>query len=727
MSNYHRVECEFAGRKLILETGKLSFQSNGAVLATYGETVVLATATAGEIKEEADGLPLRVDFEEKLYAGGVIKNSRFIKRETTPSDEAILSGRLIDRGIRPFFPKDLQNEVQLVITVLSVDRENDPAILGALAASAALSVSDVPWKGPLATIQVGLINNQFLVNPTREQMEASDLDLVYTGSRDRAVMVEAGAHEILEEKFIEAMEFAQKEIQPLLTFINDFSAKAGRKKMEYVASEISPEVLSEVKKFSHESIAELLKMHLEKEHYQVKYDEILDKVYEKFEGKATKVKLSQALHLLEKSALREMILKSGQRSDGRKLDELRPISIEVGVLPRTHGSALFTRGLSQALSVVTLGSTSLEQLIQGPEGEEVKRYMHHYSARPFSTGEVGAIRSAGRREIGHGALAERALKPVIPESDKFPYTVRVVSEILSQNGSTSMASVCGSTLSLMDAGVPIKAPVSGISMGLVSDSDKYVLLTDIAGIEDFNGDMDFKSAGSRTGITAVQLDAKLEGGIPVKILGEAILSARPVRHHILDLMESVISSPRLELSRFAPRITVTKIDPKKIGEVIGSGGKTIKNIMESTDTAIEIEDDGTVYISANSLEKTQKAKEIIESLVKEAKVGEIYEGPVTRILDFGAFVEILPGRDGLIHISELANYRVNKVTDVVKIGDMVKVKVIGIDQQGRINLSKKALEPGHPAEAFGSDSDRRRGPGPGFRTPYYERRPYRRP
>lgn len=692
MFKHHILETEFAGRKLTFETGKLSFQANAAVLARYGETVVLAAATCGEVQEEADGLPLRIDFEEKLYAGGVIKNSRFVKREGMPSEDAILSGRLIDRGLRPLFYKDFQNEVQVIVTVLSVDLVNDPAVLGALAASAALSISNIPWKGPLGTVRVGYLNDEFIVNPTREQMEASHLDLVYTGSKEKAVMVEAGAREFPEEKFVQAMEFAQKEIQPLIFFIEKFVSECGQEKMVYESGSLAETLITDVEKFAHGKLLDLLKLNLQKDHYMVKYDELLKLIQVEFEGKYTKTDMAKALHEIEKRAIRKMILADGVRTDGRAVDELRPITIEVGVLPRTHGSALFTRGLSQALSVVTLGSASLEQLIQGPEGEETKRYIHHYSAPPYSTGEVRSLRSAGRREIGHGALAERALLPVIPEDAEFPYTIRVVSEILSQNGSTSMASVCGSTLSLMDAGVPIKAPVSGISMGLVSDESKFVLLTDIAGIEDFNGDMDFKSAGTKMGLTAVQLDAKLEGGIPVVILGEALLKAREVRHHILGLITQAIPAPRLDLSKYAPRIMVTKIDPKKIGEVIGGGGKTIKSIMAATGTAIDIEDDGTVYITGSSDEQSRKAKEIIESLVKEVRVGEIYEGKVVRILDFGAFVQILPSKDGLIHISELAPYRVNRVTDVVRLGDTVRVKVVGVDEQGRINLSKKVLD-----------------------------------
>ncbi len=692
MSNYKKVEMEFAGRKLVMETGKLSFQANAAVLASYGETVVLAAATCGEPDDEADGMPLRVDFEEKLYAGGFIKNSRFIKREGMPSESAILSGRLIDRGIRPFFHEDFKNEVQVIVTVLSVDMENDPAVLGALAASAALSISNIPWKGPLGTIRAACLNDQFVINPTREQMEASSLDLVYTGSKEKAVMVEAGGSEFPEEKFVEAMHFAQKEIQPLITFIERFVSEAGQEKMVYESGALAEDLIAAVEKFARVKLLEVLKLNLQKDHYMVKYDELLELIQAEFEGKYTKADMAKALHEIEKRAIRKMILGEGSRTDGRKADELRPITIEVGVLPRTHGSALFTRGLSQALSVATLASASLEQLIQGPEGEETKRYIHHYSAPPYSTGEVRPLRSAGRREIGHGALAERALLPVVPEDAEFPYTIRVVSEILSQNGSTSMASVCGSTLALMDAGVPIKAPVSGISMGLVTGDNKYVLLTDITGTEDFNGDMDFKSAGTKAGLTAVQLDVKLEGGITVEILGEALLKARTVRHHILELISGAIAAPRLELSKYAPRIIVTHIDPKKIGEVIGGGGKTIKSIMEATGTAIDIEDDGRVYITSKSDEQSKKARDIIESLVKEVKVGEIYEGKVVRILDFGAFVQILPSKDGLIHISELAPFRVNRVTDVVRLGDAVRVKVIGIDEQGRINLSKKILD-----------------------------------
>ena len=681
---------ELASRILTLETGKLAFQANAAVKARYGDTVVLVTATSARPQEEVDFFPLRVDFEEKLYAGGIIKNSRFIKREGRASDEAITSGRVIDRGIRPLFPKDYYDEVQLVITVLSVDGQNDPALLGAIAASSVLAISDIPWNGPLATVRVGLINDRFVLNPTREEMEASLLDLVLSSTREKVVMIEAEATEVAEEKVAEALRFGAEESSRLIDFIEEFAKEAGKEKSSYDKKIVDEALLESVRAACGTSLYALLKDSPEKSEFERQYQLIAEQLYKTLEGKFTKSKMLMALDFLQREKIREMILTEKKRPDNRAVDELRPISGEVSILPRTHGSALFTRGLTQALTVTTLGATSLEQLIQGPEGEETKRYIHHYSAPPFSTGEVASIRGPGRREIGHGALAEKALLPVVPSKDEFPYTIRVVSEILSQNGSSSMASVCGSTLSLMDAGVPIKAPVAGISMGLVQQKDQYVILTDIAGVEDFNGDMDFKSAGTRKGITALQLDVKVPG-VQLKILSEALSKARVTRLKILDLIESVIPKSRDDLSKYAPRIISIKIDPKKIGEVIGSGGKIIRSIMEATSTAIDIEDDGTVYITAAQTELAMKARSIIESLTKEAKVGEIYEGKVNRILDFGAFVEILPGKDGLIHISELAHFRVGRVTDVVKIGDTVKVKVIGIDDQGRINLSRKAL------------------------------------
>lgn len=690
MINVYKKELEFAGKTLSLETGKLALQANAAVKARYGDTVVLATVVANKPQEEVGFFPLRVDFEEKLYAGGIIKNSRFIKREGRASDDAIISCRLIDRGLRPLFPKDYYDEVQVITTVLSVDGQNDSTLLGAIAASCVLSISDVPWNGPLATVRVGLISDSMKLNPTFDEMKTSRLDLVISTTREKVVMIEAEASQVSEEKMSEALDFGLKEAQPLLTFIEEFTKEAGKAKYEYEKKIVEEALLSDVTKAVGESLYALLISSPEKSEFENKYKEIADELYKNLEGKYTKAKMLMALDALQKAKIREMISTDHKRPDGRKLDELRSITAEVSVLPRTHGSALFTRGLTQALTATTLGAVSLEQLIQSPEGQETKRYIHHYSAAPFSTGEVSALRGPGRREIGHGALAEKALLPVIPSKEEFPYTIRVVSEILSQNGSSSMASVCGSTLSLMDAGVPIKAPVAGISIGLISEGDKFSLLTDIAGVEDFNGDMDFKSAGTRDGITALQLDVKIPG-VPVNVLREALIKAFETRLKILDLIESIIPKFRTDLSKYAPRIISIKIDQRKIGEVIGGGGKIIRSIMESTSTQIDIEDDGTVYITAAETDQANKARSIIENLVKEAKVGEIYEGRVSRILDFGAFVEILPGKDGLVHISELAPFRVGRVTDVVKIGDQVKVKVIGIDDQGRINLSRKAL------------------------------------
>lgn len=690
MKDLHQATRDLAGRPLTLETGQLAFQANAAVKARYGDTVVLATATSVAPQEEVDFFPLRVDFEEKLYAGGIIKNSRFVKREGRASDDAIISGRVIDRGIRPLFPKDLQNEVQVVVTVLSVDGQNDPSLLGALAASTALSISDIPWNGPLATVRVGLINDQLTLNPTREQMEASRLDLVLSFTREKVVMIEAEANEVPEAQVTEALKFGWQEGQALIGFIESFAQKIGRAKYDYEKKVLDEALLADVRSLAALALEDLLKGNPEKAEFERGYQAIAESLYQGLEGKYTKSKMLMALDGLQREKIRGMILNEGKRMDRRALDELRPLSAEVGLLPRTHGSALFTRGLTQALTITTLGSASLEQLIERPEGEETKRYIHHYSAAPFSTGEVGSIRGPGRREIGHGALAEKALEPVIPSKEEFPYTIRIVSEILSQNGSSSMASVCGSTLSLMDAGVPIRTPVAGVSMGLVTAGDHYVLLTDIAGVEDFNGDMDFKSAGTRSGVTALQLDVKIPG-VNLDVLSESLSRALVARLKILDLIESTIPRYRSDLSKYAPRIISLKIDPRKIGEVVGSGGKNIRSIMEATSTAIDIEDDGTVYVSAAESGSAEKARSIIESLVKEAKVGELYEGRVSRILDFGAFVEILPGKEGLIHISELAPFRVGRVTDVVRIGDRVKVKVIGIDDQGRVNLSRKAV------------------------------------
>lgn len=736
-----KKQIEFAGRPLSLETGEIAFQANRAVLATYGETVILATVVANELKNEVDYFPLRVDFEEKLYAGGFIKSSRFIKRETKPTDEATVSARLIDHAIRPLFPKDYKEEVQVIVTALSVDPEGDPEVLALVAASAALSASDVPWNGPLGTVRVVLKDGEFVLNPnllpsTRaSEANAFDLDLVVSYLGDRVVATEGEAKMVPEEKLLAAFKFGQEQVKPLLDFIRDFSAAVGVEKKVYVSDKLDADMVAEVQSFAGTRVKEMLSTPLDKLDYVDYKKRLKDETYAQFQGKYTKVNMDESLDLIEKELVRSLILNDGRRPDGRKLDEIRPISGRVGVLPRTHGSAIFTRGLTQALTIATLGSSSLEQLIQTMTGEETKRYMHHYNAPPYSTGETNPLRGPGRRELGHGMLAEKALRPVVPGKDEFPYVIRVVSEILSQNGSTSMASTCGSSLALMDAGVPVKSAVAGIAIGLVTDpaESKYIILTDIAGVEDFDGFLDFKLTGTREGWTALQMDTKLHHGLPIPVLADIIERSKQARLKVLDIMAEILGKPRETLSQYAPRITVIKIDPKKIGEVIGPGGRIIKRIIEETGAEIDIEDDGSVYISAKEDAVSARARAMIEGIVKEAKVGEVYDGRVTRLMDFGAFAEIFPGKEGLIHISEIAYHRVERVEDYLKVGDPVKVKVVGIDEQGRVNLSKKALEPRPAGEEFagGHESGQRSGSSTsGYRTPFFKKReyqPYRSP
>lgn len=740
MNKVIKREMEFAGRTLSLETGRLAFQANQAVLARYGDTVILATVVANKPQGEYDYFPLRVDFEEKLYAGGFIKSSRFIKRETKPTDEATVAARLIDHAVRPLFPKDFMDEVQVIATALSVEPEGDPELVALIAASAALSASDVPWQGPLGSVRVVLKDGTFVLNPplpaSSKESENGffDLDLVVSYFNDRILAIEGEAKIVPEERLLAALEFGQQQVAPLLVFLHEFAKEVGHSKYVYEPDILAPELLTEVKKFAKDRIEKMLSTPLDKLDYVDFQTKLKEDTYTQFEGKYSKVKLDEALAFVEKETVRHLIMEEGKRPDGRKLEELRPIGAEVGILPRTHGSAVFVRGLTQALTIVTLGSSSLEQLIQTMTGEETKRYMHHYSAPPFSTGETAPLRGPGRREIGHGMLAEKALRPVVPSKDNFPYAIRVVSEILSQNGSTSMAATCGSSLALMDAGVPITAPVAGVAVGLVTDApeSRYVVLTDIAGVEDFDGFMDFKMTGTRAGVTALQMDIKLHRGLPLPVLREVIDRSRQARLQILDIMEKALAKPRAALSQYAPKITLVKIDPKRIGEVIGPGGRMIKKIIEETGAAVDVDDDGMVYISAKEEAAAQKAKAWIEGIVKEVKVGEIYEGKVTRMLDFGAFVEILPGKEGLVHISELSYQRVPSVEQSVKLGEHFKVKVISIDEQGRINLSKKALEPrpeGLPEPSgFGVRSPRSglgapRG-GVGYRTPYYRKPGY---
>lgn len=708
-----KKEIQLVGRTLQLEYGELAAQANGAVLARYGDTVVLATATSAKPRVEADFFPLTVDYVERLYAGGRIKGSRFVKREGRPSDEAIIAGRLIDRTIRPLFPKGYKDEVQVIVIVLSVDLENDPVVLGVVAASAALACSDIPWEGPAAAVRVGRKADEgaspknFLLNPTEAELVFSDLDLIVSGVENEVLMVEGGADEIVEEDLLEAIEFGQAGVAPIVKLISDLAGEVGAEKRQVEVDEQLKHLREDVRKFALKPLKEIVEEAATKEEFEGKTEALAEEIFKKYEGTYQKAAMGSALSEVTKEAVRELVIIDGKRTDGRKLDEVRPLHIRVGVLPRTHGSALFQRGETQVLTIATLGSTSLEQLIEGPTGEETKRYIHHYYFAPFSTGEVGRIGSPGRREIGHSALAERALERMILPEEKFPYTIRLVSEVLSSNGSTSMASTCGSTLALMDAGVPIKAPVSGVAMGLYTDGKTFRVLTDIAGLEDQTGDMDFKIAGTEKGVTAVQMDMKV-AGLPHKVMEEALEQARQARLAILKEMLKIIGKTRGEISKYAPKVAYLKIPVEKIGAVIGPGGKMIKSIIGKTGTAVDVKEDGTVNISGSDEAKVGEARKIVEDLIREIKVGEIFDGTVQRVMDFGAFVEILPGKDGLVHVSELARGYVERVSDVVKVGDQFKVKVIGVDDQGRIKLSKKALEPG------GGEERGPRGFGPSF-------------
>lgn len=700
MQKIIRKEIEIASRKLVLETGRLAGHADGAVVASLGETVVLATVVAREAPENVDFFPLAVDYEEKLYAGGKIHTSRFIKREGRPSEEAILTARLVDRSIRPLFPKDYQAEVQVIITVLSVDQENDPDIVALIAASAALTISNIPWNGPIAGVRVGHINGDYILNPVENERSLSTLDLVAVTTKDEIVMIEADAKEVEESSVAEAIKFACANSKQIIELIESLAHEAGRPKDEYESQRLDPEVQKAVVEFINANIIGDLKSGSSAQDEKW-FSQSLEKLEGEFikpeGGSLTSKELADVLDEEVANFLREQILTKKKRIDGRAPDEIRLVGAQVGLLPRTHGSGLFERGETQVLSVVTLGSPALEQLIEGMLGEGTKRYIHHYNFPPFSAGEVRRLGAPGRREIGHGALAERALLPVIPKTDDFPYTIRVVSEVLSSAGSTSMASTCGSTLALMDAGVPIKELVAGISIGLIidkKDKSKYVLLTDIAYQEDSQGDMDFKVAGTKNGITVIQMDVKLSG-ISEKIAGEALAKAKIARLAILEKIKAVISEPRGQISKFAPTVILVKIDPSKIGEVIGSGGRTINKIIAATGCAIDVNDEGTVTISGRDPAAAKRAAAWIEGIVKEIQPGEVYDGKVTRILSFGAMVEILPGKEGLVNISQLAPYRVGKVEDIVKTGQEVHVRVTDVDDLGRVNLSM----------LFGQDAD----------------------
>jgi len=683
-------ECEVAGRKLTIDTGKLAGQASAAVTSRYGDTVVLVTVcTSDEPRQGVDFLPLTIDYEERLYAAGKIPGG-FIRREGRPSQEATLASRLTDRPLRPLLPKGWRNEIQIIVTVLSADQENDPDILAVIGGSAALLVSPIPFDGPVGVVRVGYINDELILNPTLAQLESSQLDLVVASTKQAIVMVEAGAKEVSEDIILRATEFGHRVNQDIIKLQEQLQQACGRPKVEAPTAEVSPEVISAISPIVDGRLAQALsqpeKLQREQALSSLK-KELVESLGEQFPEED----IIAAFDTKVRAEVRSNLLNKAKRIDGRGLTDIRPISGEVGLLPRTHGSALFTRGQTQVLTITTLGSVRQEQQLDGLGLEESKRFIHHYNFPPFSGGEVKRIGSPGRREIGHGALVERAIVPVLPKDEDFPYTIRLVSEVLSSSGSTSMASVCASSLSLMDAGIPIKAAVAGVAMGLVTgEQGDYVILTDIEGIEDAYGDMDFKVAGTANGITAIQLDIKLKG-ISTEIVGKALHQARQARLSILEVMNQTLGSSRPELSRYAPRMYKITIDPDKIGTVIGTGGKTIRSIIDETKATVDIENDGTVIIGSPNEESARKAIEIIEGLTKEVEIGAIYTGKVTRLVDFGAFVEILPGKEGLVHISELADYRVPKVEDVVKVGDEITVKVINIDELGRINLSRRAV------------------------------------
>ncbi len=735
MPNVKQYSVTVGNHTVTLETGKLASLAGGAVTLRVGDTLLLATATMSQnAREGVDFFPLSVEYEEKLYAAGRIPGS-FFRREGRPGEGAILTARLIDRPLRPLFPKDLHNDVQLIITPFSVDQVHQPDVYAIVAASAALSISDIPFgkpgfDGPVAAVRVGLIDGQFVVNPTFEQMEQSQLDLRIAGTRDAILMVECGAEEVPEEVMVKALEFGHKAFQPIIDLQEQMARDVGKAVREYQKFVYAEAVVAEVRAKVGHRMAEAFRQSGKEARsaaLEALTKDILAAYADKPEVKPADLK--GILHDIEKDVVRSRITNDGVRPDGRTTKQIRPLWGEVGLSPRAHGSGLFTRGETQVLSLTTLGTPRDAQELDSLSPNDEKRYMHHYNFPPFSTGEAKLLRGSSRREIGHGALAERALVPVLPLVESFPYTLRVVSEVLSSNGSTSMASVCGSTLSLMDAGVPIKAPVAGIAMGLIKDGDKYAILTDIQGIEDHLGDMDFKVAGTAVGITALQMDIKIKG-LTQQIMAEALAQAREARGEILEMIATVLPAPRADLSAYAPRMITIKIDPEKIGAIIGPGGKMIRKIQEETGVKIDIEDDGTVFIASSGGEGAMRARDIIESMTESVKVGTIYTGKVVRVADFGAFVEILPGQDGLVHISQLASERINRVEDVAQLGDELTVMVTNIDEGGKIRLSRQAvLEGWTPEEALerdrkpserggggrGGDRDRGRGGGGGDR------------
>lgn len=690
-----RVEVPFGNENMILETGKLAKQADGAVTVQMGGTVVLVTACGSrEVREGIDFFPLTVEYQEKTYAAGRIPGG-FFKREGRPSESEILVSRLIDRPIRPLFPDGFRNEVQVMAIVLSSDTENDPDVLAVVGASAALSISSVPFGGPVAACRVARANDEFILNPTYAQRATSELDLVVVGTRDKVIMIEGEAKSLAEHIILEALKFAHRHVQAAIEVQDDFIAKAARPKMAFEKKNVSDSLIAGIKKDYFEKIKEVCRIPIKEQREDAEcllYKEICEKFcVEKEKENVCDKDIKEVLAAIEQEEVRRMILEEKKRVDGRGIEEIRPISCEIGVLPRTHGSGLFTRGQTQSLCVTTLGTRADEQMIEALEGKSYKKFMLHYTFPPFSVGEVKPVRGPGRREIGHGALAEKSLKPIMPTSEEFPYTIRVVSEILESNGSSSMATVCASSLSLMDAGVPIKEPVAGVALGLVKEGTRHVVLSDIAGIEDHFGDMDFKVAGTRRGITSIQLDLKISG-IGFDIIEETLNRAYKGRLFVLDKMTACIAKPKPELSAFAPRIINLKIHQERIGDLIGPGGKNIRKIIELTGVAIDVEDDGSVLVASNDSEASQRAIAMIKGLTEDAEVGKIYTGKVKRIMNFGAFVEILPNKEGLVHISELADKYVKSVEEVVKVGDEITVKVIEIDELGRVNLSKKQAQ-----------------------------------
>jgi polyribonucleotide nucleotidyltransferase len=683
---------EINGQKLTLQTGKLAKAATTSVFGRLGDTCVLVTVTTGKEHEDIDFVPLQVEYVEKLYAGGRIKGSRWVKREGRPSDDAVLKARLIDRSIRPLFPKGYRKDVQVIITLLSVDGINSPEILAAIATSAALHISSIPWNGPISTMRVGYVKDKdvgsYITNPTEDDMRYSALDLVVSSTdKDKVIMIETKSEELSEDIIKQGIVLSRKENLRIVKFIESLRKKAGRPKETFNDNVFDEKIIKILKKDYQKHIDQMILKKAEKEFddgeaLEVIVDEVMEKYKEEFERK----KIIKVIDYLSKQTVREKVIKTKKRIDGRSPDQIREIGAEVSILPRTHGSGLFHRGDTQVLSIVTLGAPQLEQLIESPEGEAAKSYIHHYYMPPYSVGETGRVGFPSRREIGHGALAEKAIEPVLPSNKEFPYTIRVVSEVMSSNGSTSMASTCGSTLALMDAGVPIKSPVAGIAVGMMSRSDNdYVILTDIAGIEDFSGDMDFKVAGTVSGVTAIQLDVK-NSGLTEKMIEETLEKAKTARLFILEKMKLGIEKPREEISRFAPKVVVLTPPQDKIGEIIGPGGRNIRSLIAKTDTEIDVSDDGRVTITGLNKEKVDEAVKTIENITREVQVGEEFVGEIKRVLAFGPFVELFPGKEGLIHVSKLGMGFVKDATKVVKVGQKVKVKVIEIDNQGRINL-----------------------------------------